>query len=1015
MVIKCQFQDNHLLANCVSKVLSTLAYNPSKINEFDIHIITDTSNLLENFRFYLINWNLLKTSRFIFIDDIHLHKSPSKATKFWRNILLDIGIAKIVECSESQNLLFEIIKTINEFNDLKDQASLTKILKSIFPILISLQAAIAEESSLKEVKIDELDDPEYIIHNLEPKDRSENTSLRHLFFSYIEHALFDWIKNNRWIFFSEKIPNFKLLIIDDLISMPEWPFEKNENNKREKKLKDELIKCVEILNSGTLKWEIFRLVRTERENFVEFIENVIKNEKQSIIYRSILRDTFLKKGNLLDQRFTHILIDWNLNADLNYSGFNLLRDLKNLFLCKSSREKIIPEFIVFSRNDDPATVQSAFNAGASGFVIKDRAYTLPFVLGRAGECLKKHEHDEIEDLLMNNFPCLHRFPSYVQKDLYSKKIPELNLEENRTDYNRENWINWINEVPKTDLHVHFGVAIPIETCYDVAAISVFQWTRSNKGNPKIREQVKFATDIITAILNKVHEQETKNKTDNNQRLFRQEIIEAAQDILETVEITSPNDIIALLDNKLSDLSEEHIACLFIVGLGFAKGRIWENSLSSSKDTLLSFLNVCNSVNNSKTDSFGNFGNSIKIYQKNCRSILDNIYKLYSERDVVSDIIKEINEIYDDDIKLVSNKDPLSQIVSIPDGIQREAQGLIKYLGGSDFLGASLLQFSDTVLLASISIPVWAAKANVWHSELRVDPLGFMKNFKNPNRGDIITKLILLGLTYGIHSNLEKRNKIEMEPVVTASLLLTAKRDKKKEIINTLLVLASDMNGLLQNTDFEDCNNLSIIPRVAGIDLAGLERGGHSPWELKEYFQEAFKKCLLLSAHAGEDESVTSIYGSIYELHAARIGHGLRLLDDKRLMNLVRDRSILVELCPKSNQFTNGYLKGKNPYVLENYIKHGIPVSINTDDPLLSHSLDENDKYPLAKEFMILPNMVEIDINRLQILKLIWNGFIYAFLPPKCKHLIQRKADFSLFNIIAKEYLDVPSVFEHNFS
>ena len=99
-------------------------------------------------------------------------------------------------------------------------------------------------------------------------------------------------------------------------------------------------------------------------------------------------------------------------------------------------------------------------------------------------------------------------------------------------------------------------------------------------------------------------------------------------------------------------------------------------------------------------------------------------------------------------------------------------GLERYLASTCLVGSSLLQFADTVLLASMSIPEWAAakKAktnkntqkssngnnndnaadNVIHLELRTTTQGFLNpyDFENSN-GTLATKLICVGLEFGI--------------------------------------------------------------------------------------------------------------------------------------------------------------------------------------------------------------------------------------------------------------------------
>jgi len=348
--------------------------------------------------------------------------------------------------------------------------------------------------------------------------------------------------------------------------------------------------------------------------------------------------------------------------------------------------------------------------------------------------------------------------------------------------------------------------------------------------------------------------------------------------------------------------------------------------------------------------------------------------------------------------------------------------LPKYLGAGDLVGASLLQFAETLLLASYHIPKWAAEQNVWHQELRAGPTGYLKGLGNST---IATKIMMLGLSAGIKKVQEKAKKNQRNTYLTTSVLITAKRHKDKEDIKKSALLATEF--ITKNESNEDNNeSQDFIPKVLGMDLAGIEKG-NLPEDLVAQFRESFRRCLMMTVHAGEDESVESIWQAVYSLHASRVGHGLRLDDHPDLKRLFKDRQLCVELCPKSNKFTNGYAlyNKETPYnetyfVFENYWKYGIPLTINTDNPLLSHRADNMKMpYPLCEEYIVLPHLLGTNskrldktddkpffINRLLILKLIYNSFKYSFLSPKEKARLIECTDTEVFNILAKEFLDV---------
>jgi adenosine deaminase len=119
-------------------------------------------------------------------------------------------------------------------------------------------------------------------------------------------------------------------------------------------------------------------------------------------------------------------------------------------------------------------------------------------------------------------------------------------------------------------------------------------------------------------------------------------------------------------------------------------------------------------------------------------------------------------------------------------------------------------------------------------------------------------------------------------------------------------------------------------RFIGIDLAGPELG--FPPAL---FEKAFKKAIdagaKITVHAGEDAGPEGIWGAIELLGASRIGHGIRCVEDPKLMKYLAKHKICLEMCPTSNWLTQ-CVRTLKMHPLPKVLRSGIPVSINTDDP-----------------------------------------------------------------------------------
>jgi adenosine deaminase len=124
--------------------------------------------------------------------------------------------------------------------------------------------------------------------------------------------------------------------------------------------------------------------------------------------------------------------------------------------------------------------------------------------------------------------------------------------------------------------------------------------------------------------------------------------------------------------------------------------------------------------------------------------------------------------------------------------------------------------------------------------------------------------------------------------------------------------------------------------VVGIDLAG----GPQPTQrfgLADYaapFQRAGARGLHRTVHAGEGRPPDEIRVAIEALGAERIGHGTTLLDDPRVVELVRQRGITIEACLTSNLHT-GAIAARDAHPLPAWLAAGVRACVCTDNTLLS--------------------------------------------------------------------------------
>ena len=128
--------------------------------------------------------------------------------------------------------------------------------------------------------------------------------------------------------------------------------------------------------------------------------------------------------------------------------------------------------------------------------------------------------------------------------------------------------------------------------------------------------------------------------------------------------------------------------------------------------------------------------------------------------------------------------------------------------------------------------------------------------------------------------------------------------------------------------------------LRGFDLVAEEDAGnptlfHAPQFLKlNTLDDEGGIELPLYLHDGESNwaSVDNLYDAVL-LGTKRIGHGFNLFRFPNLMEKVKEKNILLEINPLSNQIL-GYIRDLRNHPASTYLRRGIQCSISSDDPLI---------------------------------------------------------------------------------
>ncbi|MFF9895786.1 MULTISPECIES: adenosine deaminase [Streptomyces] len=120
--------------------------------------------------------------------------------------------------------------------------------------------------------------------------------------------------------------------------------------------------------------------------------------------------------------------------------------------------------------------------------------------------------------------------------------------------------------------------------------------------------------------------------------------------------------------------------------------------------------------------------------------------------------------------------------------------------------------------------------------------------------------------------------------------------------------------------------------IVGFGLSNDERRGLAR-DFDRAFAIAREGGLLAAPHGGELAGPASVRDCLDDLHARRIGHGVRAAEDPRLLKRLAERGITCEVCPASNVALGVYEKpGDVP--LRTLYEAGVPMALGADDPLL---------------------------------------------------------------------------------
>lgn len=255
-------------------------------------------------------------------------------------------------------------------------------------------------------------------------------------------------------------------------------------------------------------------------------------------------------------------------------------------------------------------------------------------------------------------------------------------------------------------------------------------------------------------------------------------------------------------------------------------------------------------------------------------------------------VKDIAPLANVDISRMTDEEILDKMIAPP------GADLTEYLTKFDFSG-SLLQNKRSLSKATLNLLNELEDDGLIYAEIRFAPM--------------------------LHTSLGMSMEEAVEAVIDGA---------KKARIPSGIILCM-MRGFDYNLNKMtiDLAKKYLGHGVVAVDLAG-DESRFKTIDYKPLFKYASDLLVPFTVHAGEADGPKSVIDAV-ESGARRIGHGVRSLEDKNAIDILKKNNIMLEVCPKSNIDTGIYRDIKS-FPLKELLDEGLIITINTDDMSVSN-------------------------------------------------------------------------------
>jgi len=216
----------------------------------------------------------------------------------------------------------------------------------------------------------------------------------------------------------------------------------------------------------------------------------------------------------------------------------------------------------------------------------------------------------------------------------------------------------------------------------------------------------------------------------------------------------------------------------------------------------------------------------------------------------------------------------------------------------------------------------AAADNVRYLELRFTPVALSRSQDFP-------------LNQVMDWVVESAQKSEQELGIKVGLIASVNRHESLELAEEVVDLAVERKG----------------KGIVGLDLAGSEATDKAT-PFIGLFKEARQSGMQFTIHAGEWGGPENVFEAISKFQSERVGHGVRVMEDRKVVALARERGTTFEVCITSN-YQSGVVPGLTDHPFAGMLSAGLNATLNSDDPSISQIV-LSDEVPIASEQLGVP-------------------------------------------------------------